>query len=592
MPKARLLGTDRLTDMGFQGFGLFGDNLSGGYQKMYFPQFKNAGETYGSGIDSFIILEERPDIRVKVEATLTDLFGRKISIEWDSGNLVPKATSSVSGEKYRLDREECHGIRELLVLLTNLYNDEHKYLIIDEPELNLHPQYQAFFMQEVRKVAGKPEAGKNRKVIFLITHSPFIIDVRNSDDLASVISFSSNHDVPVSISDASKRLVSLIPRLNVHHKQLFFSDNPIFVEGILDAQMIEAIQERRNFSITSAGSCLIDVGGCEEVTKYVEFCRSLKKSAYFLYDLDSLFIGNLRQCIQADGTVSDFLAQLGLGSKFGQYCGQLDQRLSEAVQKIRESSDASPEIVGLKTYIEGLATGDGKLVDRNLAKARVALLIDLRERRDMISNIIGATLAADIDGRLNQVIELLRTKNVFVLSGGALEHHLPLYVGDRYHLADASKVAAVSAEVAELSLGAHDGELEARYGELFENIARLPAKAPVDTDSVLIGYLADYVHDVQGRIISNPDWGAEQLNAFFAASSSGIAKLFQVSDFKKTGEKQFVATVTVQGADGGSVRNFVYGRAVKHFVLRPRGVEAVREENGELGFCHRPFFGW
>src|SRR5438128_1644832 len=31
-------------------------------------------------------------------------------------------------------------------------------------------------------------------------------------------------------------LSTLVPRLNVHHKQLFFSDNPIFVEGILDAQ--------------------------------------------------------------------------------------------------------------------------------------------------------------------------------------------------------------------------------------------------------------------------------------------------------------------------------------------------------------------
>ncbi len=37
---------------------------------------------------------------------------------------------------------------------------------------------------------------------------------------------------------------------------------------------------------------------------------------------------------------------------------------------------------------------------------------------------------------------------------------------------------------------------------------------------------------------------------------------------------------------------FVYGRAVEHLCLRPRGLEAIREENGKLGFRHCPFSWW
>lgn len=74
----------------------------------------------------------------------------------DSGNLIPTARLGDSGSPYRLDRDECHGLRELLVLLTHLHDTTTDYLIIDEPELNLHPQYQAFFVSEVRKVAGDP----------------------------------------------------------------------------------------------------------------------------------------------------------------------------------------------------------------------------------------------------------------------------------------------------------------------------------------------------------------------------------------------------------------------------------------------------
>src|SRR5207237_8917935 len=128
--------------------------------------------------------------RIHVEATLSHLFNRRIILEWDSGNLVARAVIGETGSTYRLDRDECHGIKELLVLLTHLYNDEHPYLIIDEPELNLHPQYQAFFMQEVRKLAGDPAADKKKKVIFLVTHSPFILDFLSAEDVKSVISFS------------------------------------------------------------------------------------------------------------------------------------------------------------------------------------------------------------------------------------------------------------------------------------------------------------------------------------------------------------------------------------------------------------------
>ena len=235
LPNARLLGTDRLEGMSRSAMAsLIGDRFEGGYQKSQFSHFHHAGSV-GSGIDAFIILEERPDIRVIVEATLSSLFNRDITLEWDSGNLVPKARLARTGDSYRMDREECHGIRELLVLLTHLHNDEHAFLIIDEPELNLHPQFQSFFIQEARKVAGRHIAGTSRKGVLLITHSPFILDLRTMDDIQSVFCFSADHSPPRFIGALQKaesdRLVSLIPRLNVHHKQLFFADNPIFVEG-------------------------------------------------------------------------------------------------------------------------------------------------------------------------------------------------------------------------------------------------------------------------------------------------------------------------------------------------------------------------
>ena len=79
--------------------------------------------------------------RLKLHSVISSTE-RSLSIG-DSGRLVPKVRHRRGGASYRLDQQECHGIKELVVLLTHLYNDKHQNLIIDEPELNLHPQYQA-----------------------------------------------------------------------------------------------------------------------------------------------------------------------------------------------------------------------------------------------------------------------------------------------------------------------------------------------------------------------------------------------------------------------------------------------------------------
>ena len=384
LPNSRLLGTDRLRGMNKnESLGFLGENFGRGYEKARFQQIRNAGTEYGSGLDTFVILEERPDIRIFIEATLSTLFGREISLEWDSGYLVPKATQKSTQISYRLDRDECHGIKELLVLLTHLYNDRYEFLIIDEPELNLHPQFQAFFMKEAQQVASKLHSGTSKKTLFLITHSPFIVDIRNWDDLKSVmcfdLQFSEPRRVPQDIDETKSRLSHLIPRINIHHKQLFFSDNPIFVEGVLDSQIIKAIQEFRNVSITAAGSCLIEVGGREELNKYVQLCTALGKEAYFFYDLDSLFLGNLRQCVNEEYRISELGATLGLGDNFAQYCGGLDRVLTKAIKEIRNCK--IDELSELREYLNRILE-NGKNDVQKLGKARVAVLIKLKQCED------------------------------------------------------------------------------------------------------------------------------------------------------------------------------------------------------------------
>ena len=371
-----------------------------------------------------MLLEERLDLRIQVEATLSHLFNRKIVLDGDSGNLVARAVLGETGDSYRLDRDECHGIKELLVLLTHLYNDEHPYLIIDEPELNLHLQYQAFFMQEVRKLAGDPSADKKKKVIFLVTHSPFILDFRSIEDVKSVISFNLNHSIPNHILDldpvATAKLSTLVPRLNVHHKRLFFSDNPIFVEGILDAQLVGTMQEARGVSVAGAGSCIIDAGGCEEVNRYLDLCIAFGKSAYFLYDLDSLFGGNLRACVKDDGSVQSFLATAGVGSDFSKYCGELDRKLTAVIDRLLAINPIPQLLTRLVEFLNKLGPR-AQWGAKDWSKSRVSVMTAISLNRSAMIAAVSQIDIEEIEGRLKQIVIALRQRNVILLPGGTLE---------------------------------------------------------------------------------------------------------------------------------------------------------------------------
>ena len=543
----RLLGTDRLGGMEQSAAidNFFGRHFSSGFSKGNFAGLKKAGAA-GSGIDTFVLLEERMDLRIQIQATLSHLFDREISLEWDSGNLIPRVARSGGGPTYRLDREECHGIKELIVLLTHLYDDQHRYLIIDEPELNLHQQYQAFFMQEIRKLAGDPSTDGKKKVFFLITHSPFILDLRTSEDLKSIISFDLKFSEPTQIAKLNLNISSSNPflrRLNAHHKQLFFSDNPVFVEGIHDAWLIEAMMEARGVSVAGAGSCIIDAGGVEEVNQYLELCLGLGKQAHFLYDLDSLFRGNLRACIMDDESIQSFLLCAGLGDDFGRYFGELERKLTCLIDQLCDVP-LPPSLTQLGEFLTDLF-GTNEPKHKLLPKARTAVMTAISRHREDILSTLPQSMVKDIEGRRDKILNALNEKNIHVLAGGTIERYLPHYSGNEYKHSSDAKQNAIRNELAELSNLSNEEELSNRYEQLYDAVCKLPSKPDVDVEPVLRDYLSDYIHELQKTVKNNLDWDKDKIQERLIAVLPSTSVVFSIQTFERYEARKFNATIEI-----------------------------------------------
>ena len=334
-----------------------------------------------------------------------------------------------------------------------------------------------------------------------------------------------------------------IRRLNAHHKQLFFSDNPVFVEGIHDAWLIEAMMEARGISVAGAGSCIIDAGGVEEVNQYLKLCLGLGKQAHFLYDLDSLFRGNLRACIKDDESVQSFLASAGLGNDFVRYCGQLDGKLTDLIDRILNTpltECLKPLDKLLKAYGERCKWDKGKF-----ANARRAVMTALSKYRDDVVSVASRQLVEDIEGHREQILTILKQKNIYVLPGGTLERYLPSYAGDEYILNEEAKRKAVYSEINELSNLSAEEELSNRYQQLYEIVCKLPSKPDVDVEPVLRDYLSDYIHELQKTVKNNPDWHHDKIQERLNANLPPTAGVFAIQNFTRCEDKKFSATIEI-----------------------------------------------
>lgn len=413
----RLIGLEKQTEARYGGGG-----LQRGFDIAYFEDYKSRAENNGLSSSAIIILKQRLDIRIKIEALLSDIFGKTIRLVEEGGFLKPKMQNIKAGLEYNLSESECHGLKELITLLTFLYDPTKNCIIFDEPELHLHPQFQSFFLQEIRKVAGNPIEDPTKKLFFIITHSPYFIDLKSIDDLKNIIVCNLNK-VPTYINDLEADdeyiLKKFLPRFNTHHKQFFFSPNPVFVEGYTDQQIISILFEKLGINIGASGSCVIDVGGKDELGVFFKLCKSLKINCRIIADLDAVFRGRLRRVVCEDERSQRYVQQQGIGANLSNEIGDLETHLTGISNRILASETTNPILIKLKTKLGSLSA------DEEHSK-RVSTLLTILKYEEEIRTVLDAPNLSNLNliiGRMNQLHNAFKSCNTYIFPKGEIEHY-------------------------------------------------------------------------------------------------------------------------------------------------------------------------
>lgn len=369
----------------------------------------------------FQTLAERADILIKIQERLRKLFKRDVLIDWDGGNLkISFSRLDIEAKPYSSGRE-ASGLMQLVGILAALYDDDVGALLLDEPEVSLHPQLQAFLLNEILSVSGHPEAGGNKKIVIIATHSTEMLQIKSPEDLLSLVFCYDLMTDPVQIpADAgelkNKKVQSLVARLGQEHKLSLFSKRPLLVEGPSDVIICSALGGKLDMHLEAAGSQLLPVIGKGQMPTVGKLLRLLGKTPVALADADGIADGVelVNSFLNENPTADKRASSLGFssanqmaGAIYADYCKLVDSRWNE----ISPHAEVHPYWVNRKA-------------DEEVQAKRRSAFCTLFTTDDMVLSQLATDDAwASIKARFIALLDLLEQCGLFVLRRGSIESY-------------------------------------------------------------------------------------------------------------------------------------------------------------------------
>ena len=520
--------------------------LGGGLNISYYLEYKNFGDQYGLSSSAFVLLQQRLDIRIKIEAILSDLFHKSIRLVEEGGYLKPKMQNDNGGKEYNLKEQECHGLKEIISLLTFLYDDEYNCLILDEPELHLHPQFQSFFLSEIRKMAGDPKEDSSKKLFFIITHSPYFLELQTLDDLFHVL-VCHNNRMPSFIKEGDLNtqdeyvLKRFLPRFNTHHKQFFFSPNPVFVEGYTDQQIITLLFEKVGINIAASGSSIIDVGGKDELDVFLRLCKKLSINCRIIADYDSLLRGKLRKSICSDEIVKKEFIKKGLGDDPSKCIGELERLLKKIGDEIRGLKSSDPVLSMIINHLIELdeENNNNAIID--------CVLLSIQRYPNELKSLLGhGEKIESALGKLNCYTDAIKASNVYIIQKGELEH---FYVANKINYLNISgNKDKLFHDERNYILDLNSDLVYTEYSEILSLLKEAIPLISVDCLKQIRFTIIDFVHRVQIAVERGDVTNFETLlsNGYINFDFFGQILECTDSDFIVKSDKQFNCKILIK----------------------------------------------
>jgi hypothetical protein len=510
------------------------DNLATVYNTLF--------EGQDTAHQAFQLLEKRLDLRIRVLTFLKHVFKRTVFLNPTRRGLQVTG-ASIGGTPYQI-LDECHGLKELITLLTFLYDDTFAILGIDEPELHLHPQFQRFLLDELRAVAGDPSV-EGKKLIFLVTHSPILLDLRHFHDLSSVLVFPGGQAPPQRVqlqslnNEERLKVRQALPSFHAAQRELIFSNVPIVVEGITDSSILLNLAAKLDLPLGAAGIGVAAMGGKYQLFAYRALLSALAKSqARFVLDLDSAVDPQVMHYLDEDPRVQQHLASAGSGERsLSKEAGELITLIHTFIEELYQQN------VTLPPLLTHLNAPGGILAESEVAIALRAVQSLRRDGADSVS-----MRARSIWGKVDLIRAAALAAGVLILSKGSIEAYYQAPPSVRAN--DFQKQQAFQAELLNIWDCEDVSTLRQRYQELI-TFVQGAGMLSIPVSETAREPLADLIHLLQTEIAMGRISNSETAQKNTRILAEGYWYICDLAELVIENRHVFRGTLAVKDSLGG-----------------------------------------
>ena len=171
------------------------------------------------------------------------------------------------------------GIREALRLVLDVEFQKPEIILVEEPEVHLHPALEIAMMRHLQTVSRTAQ-------VFLTTHSTNFLD---TGDMRNVYLVSRREGTQVQHVSLNEAEVELPKELGLRLSSVFMYDRLIFVEGTSDEAVLREFAQTLDLNLGQANVGFVIMGGSRNFTHYAaEATMSLlgKRRVKSLFILD------------------------------------------------------------------------------------------------------------------------------------------------------------------------------------------------------------------------------------------------------------------------------------------------------------------
>lgn len=375
---------------------------------------KQARHDIETASGDFFTMDDRKDVYIKVTERLSVLFNRQIYIRWDAGNMKVFFEKTETEEEYSV-AAEASGLVNIISILAALFDEDVQVLIIDEPEVSLHPQLQSYLLREIQKAVSN-----YGKTIIISTHSTEMISFNSIKDLSNLVFFTEKK-VPIQIAPEmpeleNRKLKDFFMRMSQVYKTGFFAKKVLLIEGASDLIICRYLSNKLDLNIDVAGSQIIPVDGKGQFPVITKLFRLIGKEVAVLTDLDGF---------TDDNSIVDLFSQLPDAIKLANECGNdnisdmirsIKSKISELVQSHKDSMKAVYEI-----HPYWINKDDKEDEDKAIRRALVAQLFSFDD--SALRNWPDSSAWISLKTRLKSLFSVLESVGCFILKKGAIESY-------------------------------------------------------------------------------------------------------------------------------------------------------------------------